>query len=66
MCKKRAKYQINVKYRQNSSSFLSYFSANLNVYFTDPDFEEKKNKGVFLSEFYDVITGSWMAGNGTG
>ena len=44
--------------RKNSSSFFSYFSANLNVYFTDPDVEEKKNKGVFLSEFYDVITGS--------
>ena len=29
--------------------------------------KKRKNKGVFLSEFYDVITGSWMAaGNGTG
>ena len=22
--------------------------------------KKRKNKGVFLSEFYDVITGSWM------
>ena len=29
--------------------------------------KKRKNKGAFLSEFYDVITGSWMAaGNGTG
>ena len=42
----RAKKGPNVVYRQNSNSFLSYFSANLNVCFTDSDFEEKKKTKV--------------------